>query len=44
MGHTAAVHELLDNAGAQFDPDVVKALVGQLYARRQSGAAAPAAG
>jgi len=44
MGHAAAVHELLNNAGAQFDPGVVEALVGQLYARRQSGAAAPAAG
>jgi putative nucleotidyltransferase with HDIG domain len=44
MGHQKAVHELLDNAGRQFDPDVVEALVGQLYALRQSGGALPAAG
>ena len=40
MPHTDAMKELSDNAGSQFDPAVVEALVGYLYGRRQSGLAA----
>jgi diguanylate cyclase (GGDEF)-like protein len=40
MGHAAAMAELNLNAGSQFDPEVVEALVGYLYGRRQSGLAA----
>ena len=39
MPHHAAMKELTDNAGTQFDPDVVEALVGYLVGRRQSGLA-----
>ena len=39
MSHTDAMAELTANAGTQFDPDVVQALVGYLYGRRQSGLA-----
>jgi HD-GYP domain-containing protein (c-di-GMP phosphodiesterase class II) len=39
MPHTDAMSELGKNAGSQFDPDVVQALVGYLYGRRQSGLA-----
>jgi HD-GYP domain-containing protein (c-di-GMP phosphodiesterase class II) len=39
MPHADAVAELTRNAGSQFDPEVVQALVGYLYAQRQSGAA-----
>jgi diguanylate cyclase (GGDEF)-like protein len=40
MPHTEAMAELGANAGSQFDPQVVEALVGYLYGRRQSGLAA----
>jgi diguanylate cyclase (GGDEF)-like protein len=40
MPHTDAMTELTANAGSQFDPDVVQALVGYLYGRRQAGLAA----
>jgi diguanylate cyclase (GGDEF)-like protein len=40
MPHTDAMAELSKNAGTQFDPEVVQALVGYLYGRRQSGLAA----
>jgi HD-GYP domain-containing protein (c-di-GMP phosphodiesterase class II) len=39
MPHRDAVAELGSHAGTQFDPDVVQALVGYLYGRRQAGAA-----
>ena len=39
MPHADAVAELTRNAGSQFDPEVVQALVGYLYAQRQTGAA-----
>jgi diguanylate cyclase (GGDEF)-like protein len=39
MPHAEAMAELGNNAGSQFDPDVVQALVGYLYGRRQSGLA-----
>ena len=38
--HGEAFTELTDNPGTQFDPQVVEALVGYLYGRRQSGLAA----
>jgi diguanylate cyclase (GGDEF)-like protein len=37
MSHTDAMSELHSNAGTQFDPQVVEALVGYLYGQRQSG-------
>jgi HD-GYP domain-containing protein (c-di-GMP phosphodiesterase class II) len=37
MPQSEAMHELTANAGTQFDPQVVEALVGYLYGRRQSG-------
>jgi HD-GYP domain-containing protein (c-di-GMP phosphodiesterase class II) len=37
MSHTDAMGELHSNAGSQFDPDVVEALVGYLYGQRQGG-------
>jgi HD-GYP domain-containing protein (c-di-GMP phosphodiesterase class II) len=37
MPHAAAIAELTENAGSQFDKGVVEALVGYLYGRRQSG-------
>ena len=37
MEHTDAIAELSGNAGAQFDPEVVEALVGYLFGRRQAG-------
>jgi diguanylate cyclase (GGDEF)-like protein len=40
MPHHEAVTELTVNAGTQFDPDVVEALVGILFAMRQTGALA----
>ena len=40
MSHHVAMSELTSNAGSQFDPKVVEALVGYLYGRRQSGLAA----
>jgi diguanylate cyclase (GGDEF)-like protein len=40
MSHHVAMSELTANAGSQFDPKVVEALVGYLYGRRQSGLAA----
>jgi HD-GYP domain-containing protein (c-di-GMP phosphodiesterase class II) len=40
MPHSDAMAELTSNAGAQFDPDVVQALVGYLFGRRQAGLAA----
>jgi len=39
MPHAHAMKELSGNAGSQFDPDVVQALVGYLFGRRQSGLA-----
>jgi diguanylate cyclase (GGDEF)-like protein len=40
MPHADAMAELTANSGTQFDPDVVQALVGYLYGRRQAGLAA----
>jgi diguanylate cyclase (GGDEF)-like protein len=40
MSHREAVAELTANAGSQFDPNVIEALVGFLYGRRQAGLAA----
>ncbi len=40
MSHHDAMAELTDNAGTQFDPEVVQALIGYLVGRRQSGLAA----
>jgi diguanylate cyclase (GGDEF)-like protein len=40
MNHVHAMAELGGNAGTQFDPDVVQALVGYLFGRRQAGLAA----
>jgi HD-GYP domain-containing protein (c-di-GMP phosphodiesterase class II) len=40
MSHHEAMAELTANAGSQFDPNVVEALVGYLYGRRQAGLAA----
>ena len=37
MEHTDAIAELSGNASAQFDPEVVEALVGYLFGRRQAG-------
>jgi len=36
--HADAMAELSRHAGTQFDPEVVQALIGYLYGRRQSGA------
>ena len=38
MSHADAMAELGRHSGSQFDPEVVQALVGYLYGRRQSGA------
>jgi diguanylate cyclase (GGDEF)-like protein len=40
LSHHMAMAELTTNAGSQFDPKVIEALVGYLYDRRQSGLAA----
>jgi diguanylate cyclase (GGDEF)-like protein len=40
MLHAEAMAELSANAGTQFDPEVVQALIGYLYGRRQAGLAA----
>ena len=40
MQHAEAMAELSGNAGTQFDPEVVQALVGYLFGRRQAGLAA----
>jgi diguanylate cyclase (GGDEF)-like protein/putative nucleotidyltransferase with HDIG domain len=40
MPHADAMAELGKHAGSQFDPEVVEALIGYLYGRRQAGAAA----
>jgi diguanylate cyclase (GGDEF)-like protein len=40
MPHSDAMAELTGNAGTQLDPDVVQALVGYLFGRRQAGLAA----
>jgi len=40
MPHSDAMSQLTANAGSQFDPDVVQALVGYLFGRRQAGLAA----
>ena len=37
MPHSAALTELSRNAGTQFDQEVVQALVGYLFGRRQAG-------
>ena len=42
MSHEDAVDQLLDNAGKQFDPEVVECLLGFLYGHRQTGAGHPA--
>ena len=39
MSHHEAMKELTANAGSQFDPEVIQALVGYLVGRRQSGLA-----
>ena len=39
MSHHDAMAELTTNAGSQFDPEVVQALVGYLVGRRQAGLA-----
>jgi diguanylate cyclase (GGDEF)-like protein/putative nucleotidyltransferase with HDIG domain len=39
MSHREAIAELTTNAGTQFDPNVVEALVGCLFGRRQAGLA-----
>jgi diguanylate cyclase (GGDEF)-like protein len=39
MSHADAMAELGKHAGSQFDPEVIQALVGYLYGRRQAGAA-----
>jgi diguanylate cyclase (GGDEF)-like protein/putative nucleotidyltransferase with HDIG domain len=36
--HSAAVEELTNCAGTQFDPNVTAALIGHLYGQRQAGA------
>ena len=38
MPHADAMAELTRSSGTQFDPEVVQALIGYLYGRRQSGA------
>jgi len=40
MAHADAIAELTANTDRQFDPDVVQALVGYLFGRRQAGLAA----
>ena len=40
MRHEDAVDELLDNAGKQFDPQVIEQLLGYLYGHRQSAGVA----
>jgi diguanylate cyclase (GGDEF)-like protein/putative nucleotidyltransferase with HDIG domain len=40
LTHALAIRELAKNAGTQFDPEVTEVLIGCLYGRRQSGAAA----
>jgi HD-GYP domain-containing protein (c-di-GMP phosphodiesterase class II) len=40
MPHAEAMAELTRNSGTQFDPEVVQALIGYLYGRRQAGARA----
>lgn len=40
MAHADAMAQLTANAGSQFDPEVVQALVGYLFGRRQAGLAA----
>ncbi len=37
MEHAEAMAELSGNAGTQFDPEVVQALIGYLFGRRQAG-------
>ena len=38
MSHADAMAELGKHSGSQFDPEVIQALVGYLYGRRQAGA------
>jgi len=38
MSHADAMAELGKHSGTQFDPEVIQALVGYLYGRRQAGA------
>ena len=40
LSHHEAMAELTANAGSQFDPNVIEALVGFLFGRRQAGLAA----
>jgi HD-GYP domain-containing protein (c-di-GMP phosphodiesterase class II) len=38
LPHEQAIHELLDGAGTQFDPEVIEVLVSHLNGMRQAAA------